>query len=177
MGWARGYGQGLVTTTVQLTVTQIAHPGPDTMHTLLHPDANATAIARIGALRADTKPQWGKMTCVQMLVHCQRALQSGVGELKLKRRLPGLLFGGYARRRRILPAHKLSEGIPPGIPRGRHGHLKYEGGVVREPPDPVLPSELVTEENRHGEAQGEASSPCSQRDGLSSDASLHRVPG
>ena len=68
------------------------------MDSLLDPAGNAAAVARIQALREDARREWGKMDVVSMLVHCQRAFQTAVGELELKRSLIGRLLGGWARR-------------------------------------------------------------------------------
>ena len=63
---------------------------------------NAAAIQRIEALSADASPQWGKMTCPQMLAHCQKPLQVAAGELRLKRRLIGRLLGGWAKKKFVV---------------------------------------------------------------------------
>lgn len=54
---------------------------------------------RILRLSPDSPAQWGKMTVAQMLVHAQQPLRVATGELKLKRGLIGILFGGMARRK------------------------------------------------------------------------------
>ncbi|HVS18744.1 MAG TPA: DUF1569 domain-containing protein [Planctomycetota bacterium] len=71
------------------------------MDSLLDPQGNAAAIARIQALRADATRVWGKMNVVHMLVHCQRTFQTAVGELELKRSMLGRLLGGWARRKYV----------------------------------------------------------------------------
>jgi hypothetical protein len=55
-------------------------------------------IQRINSLDAGAKPVWGKMNVGQMLAHSQKPLDVVFGELKLKRGLIGVLFGGIARR-------------------------------------------------------------------------------
>ena len=55
-------------------------------------------LARIAQLRANSPAQWGKMNPAQMLAHCQMPLRVATGELKLKRGLIGVLFGGFARK-------------------------------------------------------------------------------
>jgi hypothetical protein len=56
-------------------------------------------ISRINKLTADTKAQWGKMTPAQMVTHAQRPFKVAFEELKLKRGLIGVLFGGMARKK------------------------------------------------------------------------------
>ena len=55
-------------------------------------------IERINKLTAESKAQWGKMNVTQMLAHCEPPLKVAFGELKLKRGLIGILFGGMAKR-------------------------------------------------------------------------------
>jgi Protein of unknown function (DUF1569) len=72
------------------------------MISLREAPGNAAAVQRIQALRADARREWGKMSCAQMLAHCQKPLQLALGELKLKRRLVGLLLGGWAKRQFVV---------------------------------------------------------------------------
>jgi hypothetical protein len=69
---------------------------------LFDPAARARTLERIGRLRPDANPQWGKLSAPGMLVHCRRPLLVAFGELRLKRGLPGLIFGGYAKRKYVL---------------------------------------------------------------------------
>jgi hypothetical protein len=64
----------------------------------------ARILARIDALHADCRRQWGKMTIGQMLAHCQQPLRVALGELPLKRSLVGLLFGRLAKKKLLSPA-------------------------------------------------------------------------
>lgn len=68
-------------------------------------------IARLSALRPDSRRQWGTMDAAQMLAHCQAAMRVALGELKLKRGLIGVLFGGMARRK-LLSDKPWSRGMP-----------------------------------------------------------------
>ena len=61
-------------------------------------------LARIEGLRADAARGWGKMDAAQMLAHVQVAMRVALGELKLKRALIGVLFGGLAKRSLLKPA-------------------------------------------------------------------------
>lgn len=58
-------------------------------------------LARLDKLSADSRAQWGKMSVVQMLAHCQVPLRAAAGEIELKRGLIGWLFGGMAKRKFI----------------------------------------------------------------------------
>jgi hypothetical protein len=69
------------------------------MKSLFNAADNAAFVTRIAALTPEHNPQWGKMNVGQMVVHCQRPLQVAFGELKLKRTLIGMLFGGLAKRK------------------------------------------------------------------------------
>ena len=55
-------------------------------------------ISRIENLPADAQRQWGKMNVGQMLAHCNEPFKQVFGEVKLKRTLPGILFGGFAKK-------------------------------------------------------------------------------
>lgn len=82
------------------------------MMSLSEAPENAAAIQRIEALRADKRPQWGRMTCAQMLAHCQKPLQVAAGELKLKRRLIGRLLGGWAKKKFVVGEAPFSPNSP-----------------------------------------------------------------
>ncbi len=58
----------------------------------------AAMINRIKQLNPSAQQLWGKMNPAQMLNHCQKPLEVVFGELKLKRGLVGVLFGGIAKR-------------------------------------------------------------------------------
>ncbi len=70
---------------------------------LFDPAGLRTMLARLDALRADSKRQWGKMDVAQMLAHCQQPLRVALGELKLKRMLIGILFGRLAKKKLLAP--------------------------------------------------------------------------
>ena len=72
------------------------------MNSLFEEAGNAEAVQRIEALAPDARPQWGKMNLAQMLAHCQRPFRTASGELKLKRGLPGLLLGRWAKKKFIV---------------------------------------------------------------------------
>jgi Protein of unknown function (DUF1569). len=63
------------------------------MKDLFNPNDNREIIERIGKLLPSAQAQWGKMHVAQMLAHTQMPLRYALGELKLKRKLLGMLFG------------------------------------------------------------------------------------
>jgi DinB superfamily len=50
-------------------------------------------IKRINSLSQQNNPRWGKMNVFQMIKHCTLHEDMVLGKLKIKRVLPGLLFG------------------------------------------------------------------------------------
>ncbi|CAN5591901.1 hypothetical protein BH10BAC5_BH10BAC5_07150 [soil metagenome] len=68
------------------------------METLLDAAENSAMINRINKLSADSKPLWGKLTVSQMLKHSEIGIRIAQGEIKLKRKFIGLLFGKFAKR-------------------------------------------------------------------------------
>lgn len=71
----------------------------------------ATMEARIKALTSESRPLWGKMDVAQMLAHCQQPLRVAIGQLRLKRSLVGVLFGGMAKRS-LLSGKPWGKGMP-----------------------------------------------------------------
>jgi len=51
------------------------------MMSLWQPEARARLRTRLGALRPDAPPLWGKMNCPQVLAHVNDALRMATGEL------------------------------------------------------------------------------------------------
>ena len=68
------------------------------MNNFFDPSTAAHIFERIEQLQSDTAAQWGKMNVAQMLTHCQQPLKLALGEVRGKRTLISLLFGGYARK-------------------------------------------------------------------------------
>lgn len=73
------------------------------MNSVFDPKINADFIARIQQLRPDSTALWGKMTVDQVVLHMQVPIQVAFGEVKLKRGLIGLLFGGMAKKQLLKP--------------------------------------------------------------------------
>ncbi len=77
------------------------------MEDLFDAKQNADMLARIDALKADLKAQWGKMNAAQMCAHCQVAIETALGRRTLKPNLMGkilgALFGKTAKRNLLKP--------------------------------------------------------------------------
>ena len=73
------------------------------MKSLFNTYDNREVIDRINKLTPGTKQLWGKMSVAQMLAHAQAPLKVAYGELKLKRGLLGMLFGGFAKKSLLKP--------------------------------------------------------------------------
>ncbi len=73
------------------------------MKSLFDESTGREMIERIMKLNHDTKAVWGKMTVSQMLSHAQKPFKVAFDELKLKRGIIGILFGGIARKQLIGP--------------------------------------------------------------------------
>ncbi len=71
------------------------------MRSLFKPADNQYMIDRINKLTVETKPLWGKMNAAQMLAHAQVPLKVAYGNVKLKRGLIGMLFGGIAKKKLV----------------------------------------------------------------------------
>lgn len=94
---------------------------------LFEPAGLARMLERLDALRPDATRQWGKMSCAQMLAHCQQPLRVAVGELPLKRSLVGLLFGRMAKKKLLAPAP-----WKPGMPTAPEFVIRDQRDFARE---------------------------------------------
>jgi hypothetical protein len=63
------------------------------MTNLFQPSAAEEIERRIGALKPDSHPQWGKMTVAQMVAHCSAGLELASGDRRPPRALVGRLIG------------------------------------------------------------------------------------
>ena len=82
------------------------------MKSLFNTSDNAEVINRINRLTSNSKAEWGKMNVGQMLTHAQRPLRVALDELKLKRTLVGLLFGGMAKKKLARGEEPFSKNLP-----------------------------------------------------------------
>lgn len=69
-------------------------------------------ISRINNLTSNSKAEWGKMNVSQMLAHLSQALRSASGELNLKRRISGKLFGTFVKNRILADDKPFGKGAP-----------------------------------------------------------------
>src|SRR5436190_1935915 len=81
------------------------------MKSLFDENTSNEMILRIKNLKPDTKAVWGKMTVSQMLTHAQKPFMVAFDELKLKRGLIGVLFGGIARKQ-LTSAKPFGKNLP-----------------------------------------------------------------
>jgi len=82
------------------------------MESLFNQNANQKIIDRINALTTGSKPQWGKMNVEQMLAHCRMPLTAAHGDVKMKRGLIGILFGGIAKKQLITENKPFKQNLP-----------------------------------------------------------------
>lgn len=78
---------------------------------ILHINDYEAIIARINSLSENSQKMWGKMTVSQMIEHCIRPFQVALGELKLKKTLVGILFGGLAKKS-FLSGKPMAKNLP-----------------------------------------------------------------
>ena len=81
------------------------------MYNLYSKTVNQLMIERIMKLSRDSKAIWGKMTASGMFFHCSQAIRQGLGEIKLKRSIAGVLFGSIAKKQ-MLSEKPFKKGLP-----------------------------------------------------------------
>ena len=69
------------------------------MESLFEPTAVTEITNRMGRLRPDSAPQWGKMNVAQMLAHCSAAIGMAEGSVTPPRILLGRLLVHWPRNR------------------------------------------------------------------------------
>lgn len=84
-------------------------------------------LARVARLEPKSRSQWGKMDVAQMCAHCQVGLKVALGELKLRRSLLGILFGGLAKKTLFSP-----KPWKPGLPTAPEFRIADSRDFVRE---------------------------------------------
>lgn len=82
------------------------------MHSLFSKTDNQNIINRISKITSETQSQWGKMNVSQMLAHCQEPLRVAYGELKLKRGLIAILFGGMVKKQLTKDERSFARNLP-----------------------------------------------------------------
>src|SRR5947209_14821991 len=68
------------------------------MKTLFDPADRSALEARIRLLGPDHQRQWGKMNAAQMLCHCQRPLETAVGDKPMKQAFIGKIIVPFIRK-------------------------------------------------------------------------------
>ncbi|SMO47878.1 DUF1569 domain-containing protein [Solitalea koreensis] len=68
------------------------------MKSLFKQTDNKELIDRINQLTGTSNSQWGKMNVSQMIAHVQVPMKVAIGEVKLKRGILGILFGGIVKK-------------------------------------------------------------------------------
>jgi hypothetical protein len=82
------------------------------MESLFNKTGNQKLIERINLLNNASQAQWGKMNVSQMLKHCQAPLNVAFGELKLKRGLLAILFGGMIKKKLMKDEKPFDRNLP-----------------------------------------------------------------
>jgi hypothetical protein len=82
------------------------------MKTMLDIFDRDALVARIAALTGAEKPLWGKMNVSQMVEHCIRWEEMMAGEMKIKHKWLGYLFGKMALNGMIKDDEPLKHGVP-----------------------------------------------------------------
>jgi hypothetical protein len=82
------------------------------MNSLFNAIDNQDIIERINSLTNKSQAQWGKMNVSQMVTHCQAPLKVAFGEMKLKRGIPGILFGSMIRKKLTRDEKPFDKNLP-----------------------------------------------------------------
>jgi hypothetical protein len=82
------------------------------MESLFNQNDNQKLINRINSLSNTSQAQWGKMNVSQMLKHAQAPLNVAFGELKLKRGLIAILFGGMIKKKLMKDETPFDRNLP-----------------------------------------------------------------
>jgi len=68
------------------------------MKNLYTPEVHEELVARIGRLRPEMTPLWGRMTVAQMLAHCSEVIEVSLGKRLDNTPFIAKLFGGMIKR-------------------------------------------------------------------------------
>jgi len=93
------------------------------MESLFDPAGRDRVLARIGALRPDSKRQWGKMDAAQAMAHCALAMETATGDATLPSNAFVRFIGKFMRKSMLSPTPYKQNG-------GTHPKL-----VMKEPKD------------------------------------------
>jgi hypothetical protein len=81
------------------------------MENLFQPNTAAVMVTRLEKIGPDSRAAWGKMNVEQMLVHCRRALEVSLGDIRPPRSLMGRIFGKIAKKQ-ILNEKPFKKNMP-----------------------------------------------------------------
>jgi hypothetical protein len=86
------------------------------MDSLFDPAGRDRALARIGALRPDSKRGWGKMDPAQAMAHCALAMETATGDAKLSSNGFVRFIGKFMRKSMLSPKpYKQNSGTHPDL--------------------------------------------------------------
>jgi hypothetical protein len=87
------------------------------MRNLFEPAAVQEIRDRLGRLRPDSKPQWGKMNVAQAMAHVANALENATGDATPPRMFVGRIFGRLVKKLAIGNESPLKRNTPtaPGL--------------------------------------------------------------
>ena len=95
------------------------------MQSLLDPQQNNEMIERINKLSSNSAPIWGKMNVTQMLKHSEIGLLMAFGDIKLKQKLIGKIFGKMAKRK-LMADEPFGKNLPTDKKFKEYGNAGFE---------------------------------------------------
>lgn len=94
---------------------------------LFETSAAQEILSRLNNISATTQPLWGKMNAAQMMAHCIAPFKAFFGEIRMKRRLMGILFGKMAKKKIYS-----DKPIPKGLPTDQSFKMSGEKDFIKE---------------------------------------------
>src|SRR3954463_8906345 len=87
------------------------------MKNLFEPETLKEIRDRVGRVRADSTPQWGKMNVAQAMAHLANAMENATGDARPARMFLGRIFGRVVKRLAIGDESPLKRNTPtaPGL--------------------------------------------------------------
>lgn len=81
------------------------------MKSMFEQTVSEEIISRLQKLTSSSRARWGKMNVSQMLAHCQVPIKVYFDDVKMKRGLIGILFGGLAKKK-LFSEKPWKQGLP-----------------------------------------------------------------
>jgi hypothetical protein len=102
------------------------------VNSIFEPSVRVNLLGRIGQLKPESRPSFGKMNVNQMLVHCTGAIQMMIGELQVARK-PGPFRNPFLRYMviHVLPWPKGLPTAPELIPPADSGDFTSNVGKLK----------------------------------------------